>query len=134
MRDPIPGSDWRNDGGWAIVLERGAHTVTRYWLTADSYHPAANINNWRIDDPANGVEQIRLAGHNGGFAFRRYLPGNRIFTPDEIIFDLNEDGELTSADTLVVSGNIYYRTGTFSSWPEAYGTSYIRWANMAWCR
>ena len=25
VRDPIPDSDWRNDGGWAIVLERGSH-------------------------------------------------------------------------------------------------------------
>ena len=25
VRDPIPGSDWRNDGGWAIVLIRSAN-------------------------------------------------------------------------------------------------------------
>ena len=25
VRDPIAGSDWRNDGGWAIILERGSN-------------------------------------------------------------------------------------------------------------
>ena len=27
VRDPIPGSDWRSNGGWAIVLEMGSGVI-----------------------------------------------------------------------------------------------------------
>ena len=133
VRDPIPGSDWRSDGGWAIVLERGSGAITRYWLDATQYRTSTVP----IDDPARGVEKVRLTGYNGGFAFRRYWTYGRRFTQNEIIFDINEDGELTPEDRVTHPshpGQLFYRTGTFSSWPEAYGASYIRWANMAWCR
>ena len=138
VRDPIPGSDWRSDGGWAIVLVRSARTVTSYSLNADGYFAPVNIGNYHIDDPANGVEKRRLTDRwNGRSAFVRYDRSVGRFRPREIIFDANDDGELTSADIVPHASNpalMFYRTGRASWWTEAYGASYIRWANMAWCR
>ena len=137
VRDPIPGSDWRSDGGWAIVLERSSGTITRYRLNATGYYLGSQVGfEYHIDDPANGVEKIRLTGHNGGFAFRRYDRMARAFHHNIIIYDTNGDGDLTTADIVYLPGDPreLYRRGTFDSWPEAYGASYIRWANMAWCR
>ena len=137
VRDPIPGSDWRNDGGWAIVLERGAHTVTRYSLIASGYYAAGTFHLYYLDHPAQGVERMRLIdGRNGSSAFQRYSRSNQRFR-NEIVFDLNNDGAITSADQIPHPSNpgqMLYRTGYFNTYQEPYGTSYIRWADMAWCR
>ena len=137
VRDPIAGSDWRSDGGWAIILERGAHTVTKYALNATGYYAASTFHLYYLDDPANGVERIQLIdGRNGNSAFRRYSRSNQRFT-SQIVFDLNNDGAITVADQVPHPqnpGQMLYRTGYFNTYQEPYGTSYIRWADMAWCR
>ena len=118
VRDPIPGSDWRSDGGWAIVLESSTSTLTRYWLDATGYYLGSNIGvHYHIDDPENGVEKIRLTGYNGGFAFRRYDRDANAFHHNIIIYDTNGDGDLTAADIVYLPGDSreLYRRGTFDS-------------------
>ena len=45
VRDPIPGSDWRNDGGWAIILVRSANVRRAEYrfapLSSDNLDPNA---------------------------------------------------------------------------------------------
>ena len=120
VRDPIAGSDWRNDGGWTIVLERGGGTLDTYELApgaGDYYIWQGNYiqitgNRWilvastvfRLDP---GGAYVRLDGRAGW-----------------------EDGDPTpNLDFGLLSALTRYHLI-----PGAASGQYIRWANMQWCR
>ena len=129
MRDPIPGSDWRNDGGWAIVLERGAIReisrelyYTQYAGTSPSNIAIANLAvNYDLPVPVeDGSGRIAyvVAGAN----------------PASALIDHNRDGVVNDADR-PQPGFARRIEISFPRYRITYGGgSYIRWANLQWCR
>ena len=74
VRDPIPGSDWRSDGGWAIVLVNSVATrdLTR-WRFSTGNTFAGVTSPPRISVPAHGVEEMILTDWvDGRQGFVRY--------------------------------------------------------------
>ena len=58
MRDPIVGSDWRNDGGRAIIIERG-----NYYVEAEyQFGSASNAGGGISAAAALGNAQSQLTG------------------------------------------------------------------------
>ena len=140
VRDAIPGSDWRTNGGWAIVLIRSANVApARYsfynltqrprtgnaqtvltWIRNNEFG-TSTILGFRPDDPitaANGD-----AGIVAGFG-------------SWVIIDRNQDGRLGIEDVYFAGGSWNYQRALFRQDAAAqnYGSAYIRWANMLWCR
>ena len=171
VRDPIIGSDWRNDGGWAIVLESGAHfREAEYRFPAVGEHSDSEyigghatasamyndlwtgwLNNQQVvgaDD--NGVwENLNAFGIRSGTLLTA-PDGTQGFVTTQyygqtMIVDQNGNGELDAGDARTgtalgrvgTGNNLYYaekRRIVRVVEPLNYGGSYIRWANMAWCR
>ena len=127
VRDPIPGSDWRSDGGWAIVLVTSSAIGYRFGAPDHAVGgPLVNIEN---NSPRRELtELIDLSGQRG------FVVWNSDGTTDGyLVIDLNNDGRITVAGDRYNGPNSNkweFRTYT----TEAYGASYIRWANMQWCR
>ena len=144
VRNPIPGSDWRNDGGWAIVLERGSNVTPPVY----SFSAAA------LQGPFS-QRQSALNDANGQFTGQTSQP----FTADDIarwtllvaqdgtqgwvtgysrdiVVDRNKDGVLDLNDITGSGGSWRWERRSYSIVnPGAnYGTQYIRWANLMWCR
>ena len=125
-----------SDSGWLIVLEHGSHIS--YTITLGTYTSSAPT----VDDPANGVAPRRVTDISTGVsAFIRYDRGAQRFLPptggsQNAVLDGNDDGVFNSADLVPNQYNpayYHYRTAFYES-PQGYGTSYVRWAHMAWCR
>ena len=144
VRNPIPGSDWRNDGGWAIVLERGSNVSPPVY----SFSNPANEGSFSSRQGAfsnglnSGANNFLASTTVGNLAPRTYITAPdgtggwvRGFGGD-LVFDRNGDGELT-IDDMFSSGGLWYwerRTYAIVESGSNYGTQYIRWANLAWCR
>ena len=126
VREPIPGSDWRNDGGWAIVLERGTYIIPAYTYYARS--AGTLILNVNIANTAVHYNYPVTVG-DGRTAYVQ-----NVANPTFAIIDRNGDRVINTSDA--VSGNSYQTVAvTSGTAPESYaGSLYIRWANMAWCR
>ena len=127
VRDPIPGSDWRSNGGWAIVLEMGSVRTafgTRSWA-AGSLPFAIELTS-----PVRR-EKRRLTDSNTGMTgFVTYLADGTPRT--SVIIDRNNDGYIDAAGdkTAGPANNLW----EFRPYATVYGAGYIRWANMLWCR
>ena len=139
VRNPIPGSDWRNDGGWAIVLERSAHFQETEYAIGNVSAQGGSGNSGSALQSANG----EFGGTQTNFDFpRRYLiKGNNYWGfvtgfGRWVVIDRNRDGLLTRADIFWGGSAHHYSMGVWRVDQEAYnyGTSWIRWANMLWCR
>ena len=131
VRDPIAGSDWRNDGGWAIVLITSSATGTRF-------HPLITYDNERpiIEHIGNGVAKRRIVAYGTGeVGFVRLDALGAVYDPLQLAIDQNDDGEIDNADLVRNPGdNILYWEIRYLGDTVNYGATYIRWANMAWCR
>ena len=140
VRDPIPGSDWRNDGGWAIVLMYGTNTAPpEYSITdvrrsggAGSAAGAFSLIEARRTSATNNNELPKwhlIKATNGVWGF--VVGWNYI-----VVIDRNQDGQATIADTFYEDGFWRYGRGNWRLDRAAYdyGASYVRWANMQWCR
>ena len=140
VRDPIPGSDWRNDGGWAIVLESGAHFQETTYEIRNVRQAGGSGNSGSALQGANSeFSQTRtnftfprrhlIKGINGVWGF---VTGWSL----DVVVDRNRDGLLTRADTYWGGSLHHYSLGSWFVAQEAYnyGATYIRWANMLWCR
>ena len=137
VRDEMAGSDWRTDGGWAIILE-GTRSVT-----ATIYGPSAYSYFWthRIEvftpvrryktyytDPDTGQSGFVLYYGNGVY----YGNGNR--NAGWVAIDQNKDYQITQAgDRTVGTNNERYEFRRFTRNEGVLGRS-VRWANMQWCR
>ena len=124
-----------SDSGWLIVQEHGSHIS--YTITPGTYTPNAPT----VDDPANGVAPRRVTDISTGVsAFIRYDRGAQRFLPpsastQHAVIDGNDDGVFNSADRVPNRYNpaFYHYLSAWYESPQGYGTSYIRWAHMAWC-
>ena len=145
VRDEMAGSDWRSDGGWAIVLIRGA-----------VFRPAHYTFGAAQGQGGAASRQIALNTANTfltGNAIRAYglrtrdvitdNYGNRGFVMNfgrDVMIDRNRDGQITTADMAIGLPNHPYNLWGFERRQYtlipavSYGTQYIRWANMLWCR
>ena len=162
VRDPIPGSDWRNDGGWAIVLERGSH-----FREAEYQFPA--VGDHRDSEQIGGIgsaaqmlsdlwtgwatnQQVVGANDQGVWAnpalwnirsgtLLTAQDGTQGFVVSQywgpaVIVDRNSNGVLDTGD-MVRDGTLYFaeKRGVIRVVePLNYGTQYVRWANLMWCR
>ena len=145
VRDPIPGSDWRRDGGWAIVLERGA-TVrpAQYTFGAASKEGGASTCIAALGTANSFLTGNALKAY--GLRTRDYITatnGLRGFVMNfgrDVVVDRNGDRQITTADMITGlqhSWNLWgfeKRQYTRTALAANYGTQYIRWANMLWCR
>ena len=132
VRVPIPGSDWRSDGGWAIVLERGSgvRSTTAFTSGSNPERTMTQFNNVytagrAIVDNSGGTWD----GHQG-----LNVHGSNLYDGRLLVLDADKNGILTAADAVYGSANnrlylLFYATETV-----LYGGSYIRWVNMQWCR
>ena len=146
VRDPIPGSDWRNDGGWAIVLIRTANVRPAQY----TFSNPEGIGDANDAPTALGIAQTEFTGGGtppygltaGGLIIASNGTGG--FVADfggRVVIDRDGDGELTTADMGTglhgTSPSLWYYERmrfTRTSLPQNYGAQYIRWANMQWCR
>ena len=145
VRDPIPGSDWRNDGGWAIILERGSNVSPpvfsfgaaqpqgSFSQQSSAFTAARNaVGSWTRGYITNGILYVAggtyITDQNG-------ISGWAENYGTDVVIDRNGDGVLT-IDDAYSSGGWYWERRSYSmvSLGSNYGTQYIRWANLAWCR
>ena len=160
VRDPMPGSDWRNDGGWAIIQERGSSSTRAIHTFIRGSAPVRSVTQWNnanyragarfVDNSAgtqskekiaseplpplfaqtdlNNYEQGEYDGYNGVT-----VSGSSLRL---VALDANGDGAIDPANDAVYGpGNdSYYLLFHFTMEILQYGGSYIRWANLAWCR
>ena len=129
VRDEIDGSDWRNDGGWAIVLERGFGRPARYVGVSEDLVPAGtpgrfgtHIGDGRRFVPNNSAtiwyldSPWRTAPLNGRFV--------KVANNGD-----DSDYVLGWTDEIPTSARNRY-----DLIPAIVSGQYIRWANMLWCR
>ena len=131
VRDEMDGSDWRSDGGWAIVLVSSVNTGTRLWAYVQ-YAPTRPL----IEHSGNGVAKRKVTELGTGVVgFIRLTVSGVPYTPERIVIDQNHDDEIDNADRIrhPVNNNLYWAVQQIRSSVQ-YGATYIRWANMAWCR
>ena len=146
VREPIAGSDWRNDGGWAIVLERGSNVTPPVY----SFGASQNQGPFAWDTLAfsnslnTGINQQFNRWNNalGGIPSGTYITaqdgraGWVIGNGDLLIIDRVKDGAITTDDIFLSSSNYYWERSSYSivSAGSNYGGQYIRWAYMQYCR
>ena len=157
VRDPIPGSDWRNDGGWAIILDRGAglSRTTTTFIPGDN--PTRSVSLWnsagysagaRIVDNSAGTRSketitrltapswVQLANYEQG-AWDGYDAVIVLGTYLALVaLDANGDGAIDATNDAVYgpSNDSYYVLWYTTTEEIIGGSSYIRWADLAWCR
>ena len=141
VRDPIPGSDWRNDGGWAIVLETSGHfQETQYEIFNVRAAGGSGFKNQALGSANGEFSQTRT---NFTFPRRHVIKGTNRWGlvtgwGVDVVVDINRDGRIGLEDIFWDTGINQHRyyLGSWRVAQEAYnyGTSYIRWANMLWCR
>ena len=127
----MDGSDWRSDGGWAIVLISSVNTGTRLWAYVN-YAPTRPL----IEHSGNGVAKRKVTELGTGVVGFVTLTTHGVpYNPERVVIDQNNDGEIDNADRIRHPGNnnLYWAVRQIEP-PVQYGATYIRWANMAWCR
>ena len=123
VRVEMAGSDWRSNGGWAIILAGGSGTRT----VREVY---GNI----VFTATTPIVDRDLAIRNAHGELSAYVMLNR---PASAAIDQNGDGAIDGNDRIDANNdgsidNLWevrnYREITIGS------GRYIRWANMQWCR
>ena len=127
VRDPIAGSDWRNDGGWAIVLEHGSHYVGSYSVNSRGAWVRGHFSGEyaRFVPDADGNPQLFERVVDAGVVtyYRDTFWANHVkIGPGEG----DENYIVVRVVPIVRNFSRYHLYVT--------GGAYIRWANMAWCR
>ena len=124
VRDPIAGSDWRNDGGWAIVQEHGPYILIGWSVNANGAwvrdHYTGVYGRSLVAD-ANGAPQLYIRNVGGWYA------------PDDAW------GLYAKTGPGPGDGNYLRVRVSFNDPYNRYhrhvsGGAYIRWVYMAWCR
>ena len=132
-----------SDSGWLIVLVRGATFVAAEYTitTATGIHNRGNVTNALAD------AQNEITPPHGSLADPNAPVGSRITASDgtsgfvtrsgrRVVIDRNNNGELDAGDITTTGLLHYFSRGRYQEVraPSNYGTQYIRWAHMAWCR
>ena len=136
VRDPIAGSDWRNDGGWAIIVERGggssnAVTVTFSTITGGGVWTAGLVNDYNGGILTSDDDVVGFINPSQSFPPARV--GNRLIENGQLAIDRNGNGVLDSGDATYSGNQLEVRDWNRTT-TTVIGGSYIRWANMWWCR
>ena len=127
VRDEIAGSDWRSNGGWAIILVGGSGT--RILFNAPVFYSGSLPAPVELVSPPR--EKRQVTDSNGITGFITYNGDGT--TNTELVIDRNNDGDI-NADGDRTGGPTNDRWEFRSYTTERYGATYIRWANMQWCR
>ena len=166
----MPGSDWRNDGGWAIVMDRGSgvQTITTFIRgdnperTMSQYNlyqytgRAAHIDNsagtrskqqigsrpvsQQFGNPYthrpdwiwfDAYQQGRWDGYQG---LRLHANNGNPHPSHLVVIDVNKDGNIDAQDAIFGDSNDKLYLLWFTTTEQPYGSSYIRWADLQWCR
>ena len=130
VRDEIAGSDWRSNGGWAIVLV--SSSATSYTFGTPSFGAGATLPfdielatpvrraKTRVTDSSRGLAGFIMYHEDGRFTGR-------------VVIDRDNDGDIdVDGDRTAGQSNNLWEFYTYTS--TVYGATYIRWANMQWCR
>ena len=137
----MAGSDWRSNGGWAIVLEGSARVVDTRIVTFNTNYIVPP--SYRYTGNSGGLTPGRSLTDNSGGPFHGWtalVQMNTVPVPNTesniIWVDHNDDGVINDADKVRGPSNDQYERLLFT---EVGGTAvlggpYIRWANMLWCR
>ena len=160
VRDEMDGSDWSSSGGWAIILEGSSAVqsvgpwvqdafivsdsltdgnVRQFYIGTGILWPGYRYTNSLADFTSGTLPQAKLVVDNsrGAFHGRQGLIilinagtayGNTVF------IDQNGDGSINAADQTAGPGNNQYERLLYRARTVLYGGTYIRWADMAWCR
>ena len=131
VRDPIPGSDWRSNGGWAIILVSSTATGTFFGppQLIVSGTPIIESTATVLLSPRRIVSVTGLSG----FVTVNGANGPTAAYSNLLVIDRNNDGQIDIAgDRTAGPSNNRFDFRTFG--PRVYGATYIRWANMQWCR
>ena len=133
----MAGSDWISSGsGWAIVLERGGHGTSETTTFNNPYGGGSGspgvLAIW------NSIGSITADDGTIGFIdpssnFPPARVGNRVTERGQVAIDRNGDGRLTAADANYNGNKLEIREWTRIT-TTIIGGTYIRWANMQWCR
>ena len=135
VRDEMAGSDWRSDGGWAIVLERGITTTVTITFGAPTFTGGA-VPTIELATPRRVQETITDnsgGAYDGVTAFQTWFSNG---AQGALVVDQNNDGQLTISDdrTAGPSSNQWQTHNSYSRAARTTGGSYIRWADMRYCR
>ena len=152
VRDPIPGSDWRNDGGWAIILDRGSslsRTTTTFIPGNTPGQSLSDFNNFyttgtALEDNSRGTRSkqnvappnwVQLANYEQG-TWDGYQGLVLIGTSlDLVAIDVDRDGNIDAQDAVFgPSNNQVWRLWYGTTEEIVGGSTYVRWADLAWCR
>ena len=86
-------------------------------------------------DFRNGVERRRFIELGTGVAgFLVLTAHGSPINSWRVVIDDNNDGEIDAADRILNPLNNKYYAVRHLGDTVQYGATYIRWANMAWCR
>ena len=155
VRDPIPGSDWRNDGGWAIILDRGAGLTRTVTTFIQGGNPGQSLSNFNllystgktfVDNSAGtrskqaivlptGLSQANLDNYEQG-AWDGYQGLEVVGTNyDLVVIDADRDGNIDAQDAVFGPSNDRVWRLFYTITEEIIGGStFVRWADLAWCR
>ena len=134
VRDAMAGSDWSSDGGWAIVLVRSAVYASGYTFGAvASYETTMPM----VESVALGIGKTPITESNTGrTGFQELDAAGRPYQ-QWVVLDRDGNGAIDNADRLqrpVPPNDLVWEKRRWSTWVNNYGATYIRWANMLWCR
>ena len=128
VRDAIPGSDWRSDGGWAIVLV--SSSAASYTFVTVSFATGQTLpfdlelatpvlrTKTQVTDSSRGLTGFIICHSDSGFTER-------------VVINRDNNGEIDAGDRSAGPSNNLWELYTYTS--AVYGTRYIRWSDMQWC-
>ena len=119
-----------SDSGWLIVLARGSGTT--YTFGAPIFFTQLTIPfPIELAAPLRRAKRQVTDSSSGITGFVTYQSDGAIALL--VIVDRNNDGDITrGGDRTAGLNSNEWEVRAYTT--ETYGGSYIRWANMAWCR
>ena len=101
VRDPIAGSDWRNDGGWAIILEPGGGSSASVTVTFSRIDGGGAWTAGLVNDYNGGVltsDDGTVGFINPSQSFPPARVGNRLIERGQHAIAVAVNGVLDSGD------------------------------------
>ena len=126
VQNEMAGSDWRSDGGWTMVLERGIGTPAYYsWHLRIGVLGIGGATNYATLPAVQYRYPVAVTGDWTVYPLVADDPSSAIIST----IDQNRDGVIDASDHTGTQGR--YFIGPLLYHPAAGGV-YVRWANLAW--